>query len=194
MHRGYSFNSTADYELVREMKEKLCYVSVNIEKERQLAQETTCWDVEYKLPDGKTCMVGRERFEAPEILMRPDIIGMEEDGIADMVCSSIWGCDLDTQKALASNIWLSGGTSMIPGLSTRLENEVKENYVRVKGKGDRKILDRVKIYVHDPPRRKNAVFMGASFLASFAEDSRYISRQDYLDSGDKKADLFIKPY
>ena len=28
--RGYSFNSSADFELVRELKEKMCYVSINI--------------------------------------------------------------------------------------------------------------------------------------------------------------------
>lgn len=50
--RGYAFNSSADFEIVREIKEDLCYMSINIEKERKLAQETTVLDKEYKLPDG----------------------------------------------------------------------------------------------------------------------------------------------
>jgi actin-related protein 2 len=54
---------------------------------------------------------------------------------------------------------------MIPGLSSRLESDLKKLYVERKFKGDAKALDRVKIQVHDPPRRKNAVFMGASFFA-----------------------------
>lgn len=57
---------------------------------------------------------------------------------------------------------------MIPGLSTRLENEIKELYVAKKFKGDRKGLERVKVTVNDPPRRKNAVFLGGSFFANFA--------------------------
>ena len=65
---------------------------------------------------------------------------------------------------------------MIPGLSTRVENDIKQLYIDKKGKGDKKILDRVKIEVHDPPRRKNAVFSGASFLSTFADDSRYVSK------------------
>ena len=52
MLRGYSFNSSADYELVREIKENLCYVSINLKKERQVAKDTTVIDTEYKLPDG----------------------------------------------------------------------------------------------------------------------------------------------
>jgi len=134
-------------------------------------------DREYTLPDGRVINVGRERFEAPECLMQPENLGedySESPGLAQMVCESIWGCELDIQKPLAANIWLSGGTTMIPGLSTRMENEIKDRWVQKKGKGDASILNRVKIAVHDPPRRKNAVFMGASFLASFAQEDRYV--------------------
>jgi len=74
---------------------------------------------------------------------------------------------------------------MIPGLSTRLEHEIKELYVAKKFKGDRTGLNRVKVQVHDPPRRKNAVFMGGSFLANFAKDEQYISRQEYEENGTK---------
>jgi actin-related protein 2 len=95
MLRGYAFNSSADFELVREIKEDMCYVSINIQKERKIAQETTVLDKEYKLPDGTTILVGRERFEAPEILMNPGLIEKENDGLADMVYNSIVGCALD---------------------------------------------------------------------------------------------------
>ena len=168
MLRGYSFNSTADFELVREIKEDLCYVSINTKKERLMAKDTTVLDKEYKLPDGTTIIIGRERFEAPEILMNPALLEIEDDGMANMVYNSIVGCPLDIQKELAANIWLSGGTTMIPGLSSRLEHEIKELYVAKKFKGDRGGLNRVKVQVHDPPRRKNAVFLGASFFAKFA--------------------------
>lgn len=40
-HRGYSFNRTADFETVREIKEKLCYVSADLQMDRKLALETT---------------------------------------------------------------------------------------------------------------------------------------------------------
>ena len=41
MLRGYAFNHSADFETVRMMKEKLCYVGYNIEQEQKLALETT---------------------------------------------------------------------------------------------------------------------------------------------------------
>jgi actin-related protein 2 len=74
---------------------------------------------------------------------------------------------------------------MTPGLSSRLEKELKQLVVDKKGKGDSAILNRIKIQVHDPPRRKNAVFIGASFLANFMEDDQFISKAEYEENGVK---------
>lgn len=36
MRRGYAFNRSADFDTVRQMKEKLCYVACNYQKEMQV--------------------------------------------------------------------------------------------------------------------------------------------------------------
>jgi actin-related protein 2 len=95
MLRGYAFNSSADFELVREIKEEMCYMSINIGKERKMAQDTTVVDKEYKLPNGETIIIGRERFEAPEILMNPALIENESDDLASMIYNSIVSCPMD---------------------------------------------------------------------------------------------------
>ena len=57
--RGYAFNQTADFETVRMMKEKLCYVAYNIHAEQRLAQETTFLMEHYTLPDGRVIKVSQ---------------------------------------------------------------------------------------------------------------------------------------
>lgn len=98
--RGYAFNSSADFETVREIKEKLCYVSYELDKDRKLAQETTVVDKEYKLPDGNIIMAGRERFEAAECLFNPLLIDVESPGISELMFESINESPLDCQRAL----------------------------------------------------------------------------------------------
>lgn len=49
--RGYAFNHSADFETVRMMKEKLCYVAYNIETEQKLALETTVLVQSYTVSD-----------------------------------------------------------------------------------------------------------------------------------------------
>jgi len=142
---GYAFNSSADFELVREIKEDLCYVSIDIDKERKIARETTVINKEYTLPDGTTIYVGRERFSAPECLMNPALLEMEDEGLPRMVYDCIVKCEIDCQKELFNSIYLSGGTSMIPGMSSRIEKELQECIVKLKGKGDKSILKRVPI-------------------------------------------------
>lgn len=181
--RGYAFNSSADFETVREIKEQLCYVSYDLKKDRKLAQETTVVDKEYRLPDGNVIYVGRERFEAPECLFNPNLIDVESPGISELMFESINESPLDCQKALVQNVILTGGTTMFPGLSSRVEKDLKEIYVRDKFDGDASGLNRVKIFVNDPPRRKHGVFIGASFLANFTPIERWISKQAYEENG-----------
>ena len=61
--RGYAFNQTADFETVRMMKEKLCYVGYDIASEQKLAQETTFLVEQYTLPDWKGQYVGDHRVQ-----------------------------------------------------------------------------------------------------------------------------------
>jgi len=72
---------------------------------------------------------------------------------------------------------------MFPGFSTRCEKELKDIYVREKFKGDREGLKRIKIKVEDPPRRKHAVFVGASFVGNHLDVSKWISKQQYSEGG-----------
>ena len=67
MLRGYAFNRTADFDVVRQIKEKFCYVALDIGQERALARETTCLMESFTLPDGRVIKLGRERFEAAEV-------------------------------------------------------------------------------------------------------------------------------
>lgn len=74
---------------------------------------------------------------------------------------------------------------MFPGLSSRVEKDLKEIYVREKFNGDKSGLNRVRISVHDPPRRRHGVFIGASFLANVAPEERWISIKDWQEQGAK---------
>ena len=71
MRSGYAFNSSADFEVVKEIKENLCYVAYDEQKEKKLANETTLLDKEYQLPDKTVIRIGRERYEAAECLFNP---------------------------------------------------------------------------------------------------------------------------
>jgi actin-related protein 2 len=126
LRRGYALNRTADFETVRQMKEKLCYVSYDLELDRKLSEETTVLVESYTLPDGRVIRVGSERFEAPECLFQPHLIDNEKPGIAEMLFDMIQSADVDIRSSLYKAIVLSGGSSMYPGLPSRLEKELKQ--------------------------------------------------------------------
>ncbi|KAF8792943.1 Actin-6-like protein [Argiope bruennichi] len=79
--RGYYFTSTAEIEIVRDIKEKLCFISKDFVADmRACAKNPTSYDRTYELPDGQVLTVGSERFRCPEVLFRPSFLNLDGPG------------------------------------------------------------------------------------------------------------------
>jgi len=171
--RGYEFTTTAEREIVRDVKEKLAYVAEDYEQELSKAESSTACEVEYDLPDGSKMTIGAERFRCAELLFKPSFIGSEMTGIHETTFNSIQKCDIDIRKDLYSNIVLSGGTTMFEGIDTRLQQEI----VKLAPKN-------AKIQVKAPAERKFSVWIGGSILSSLTTfESMWVTKDEYDDAG-----------
>ena len=57
-------------------------------------------------------------------MFQPAFLGLEQAGIHETAYNSIFKCDLDIRRDLYANVVLSGGTTMFPGLSDRMQKEL----------------------------------------------------------------------
>merc|ERR1712144_57871 len=69
--------------------------------------------------DGQVITIGNERFRCPEVLFKPSMIGLEQEGIHKLCFKSIMKCDVDIRKDLYNNVVLSGGSTMFKGIDDR---------------------------------------------------------------------------
>nr|AAF00922.1 actin I [Urostyla grandis]AAM77604.1 macronuclear actin I [Urostyla grandis] len=172
--RGYNFVSSAELEIVRDIKKKTAFVALDYEASMKQAQDSSSLEKAYELPDSKIITIGNARFRCPEFLFKPlEMNGKEFDSIQDLTYNSIQECDVDVRRELYQNIILSGGTTMFEGIGERLLKEIESRAPKS-----------INVKVIASPDRRFAVWRGGSTLTSLSTfASMWITKEDYDEHG-----------
>ena len=170
--RGYNLQYSFEREYVKDMKERYCYVALDFEEEMKQYKINSSI-VDYEWPDGTLLAIGNELFRCPELLFQPNLVGIEDKGVHEIIFDSIRNCDIDIRKDLYSNVILSGGTTMFKGMSERIHKELTLA-----------APSSMKIRVDGPTKGCETVWIGGSILASLSSfQSLWITKDEYKEVG-----------
>jgi len=176
--------------LVEDVTLRCCFVT-NINRGRQLSSAIAD-------PSGVTSLSSCLKNSAPTVLFPVSgdqhllidgvtregstelLWAMDEDGmsVASMVLDAISASPIDCRKELAESLVLVGGMAMMPGFTSRLNQELKSLLATPKYENTK--IDNFKIY--QPPSKANytAWLGGAIFGATDVVVTRSLAREQYL--------------
>ena len=206
--RGYSFFTSAEKEIVRDIKERFCYVAMDFEAELEVSKTSSHIEKNWENPFcGQVITVGAARFRCPELLFEG---GNEYEALPMMIARSISRCDRSLRDGLLGNVVLSGGNTMFEGMAERIQKDLHsmtrhkyavDGYLRAYsskvlyedvlnvtydycGVVLKEAVGLETIKVVAPPERKYSTWIGGSILAGL-EGFREccISKKEYDEVG-----------
>ncbi|XP_003375256.1 actin, partial [Trichinella spiralis] len=181
----FTFDSLQEGLLVRYLKETQCFVLTD-DRQQQANDKRALVSLKQCDPDRvlacRKLQMGNERFESAEMLFHPKRWGMDVKGLPKLIFQSIQSCAIDNRRSLYDvsilfiflyllrNIFLVGGTSLLPGLQERIELEL-----------GRLVPKSVKVEVHAAPFRYHASFIGAKILADSSAIEQFTIKKDSFE-------------
>lgn len=200
---GLSCTTTADRDMVCDIKEQLAFVAMDFDGACQKAaaqkpEDRPCATYQpseemLKAASDKTFFDQRKRpdmpatglpsslhipvdllFRCPEVLFQPWLRGMSTCGIPDVAFNAVMKCDPDVRAELAANVVLAGGTMQIPGVAARLQQELSAL-----------MPTDMRVCVHPPADGQRLAWRGGSIVASEEDFERMcITREEYWEHGE----------
>ena len=178
--KGLRYFSETEMLINRFIKESLCYVSQDFEEDAAKSEENPkdylrVVEVDrFQLPDHrKMVTLDSALFKAPEGLFSPHLWGKDVPGLHEIVWKAIQACPIDQRRELSKKVYLSGASSLIPGLKERLQKELTS----LSPTG-------VAVEVHANDTCHHAAYCGASVLASLGSFQNYlVSLDDWTVAG-----------
>ena len=189
---GLYLTTTAEVDYVRQVKQDVCYLTPTPDVTEMSgsrvgimggAGATTSTSssgggvttTQYQLPDGQVITLGRERTQAPSVLFDPSLIGSEEPGAADVLCTAIAKSDLELRPKLWQQVVVSGGSTLTAGFGDRLLYECKTI-----------APSHARLRISAPPERQMSAFTGGSILASLATfNNLVVTRAEFEEHGER---------
>nr|XP_054759396.1 mucin-5AC-like [Lytechinus pictus] len=167
--RAFSVSTPFDHRILQEMKENMAYVCKDYETEMSHSDLTT--PIKYSLPDGSSVMLRkRDLFHCSETIFRPDIVGLPQKGLVQVLSDCLEKCNPEFLAGLDPTILLAGGNTKLRGFTERLQHELD--------KGD---FNRAAIA---PDNRDITTWIGGAILASHSSFAdRLITSEDFEEFG-----------
>jgi len=161
------------YEDISAMKQRCCYVAQDFETEMNDFSDSTLRHMTYTFVDGKTHTLSAERIRVSEAIFKPALLGLEQLGLHHLVYESLLRCPLDIRKDLACNIILAGGSTLLPGLGSRLQAELTSL-----------LPQSLRVQVLSSPNRAQYSWIGGSIVSSLSTfQYLWFSKAEYEEKG-----------
>ena len=167
---GISFETVNERRILKEIKEKACYVALDYEDVKKRYKK-----IKYEMPDGTLINLKDYTYRVPELLFKPEIFGREDGGVDSLCLDSINKIDTNLRKELYQSIILAGGTTLFKGFPERLSKEIKQ-LVPESLKNE--------VNVIATPGREHIAWSGGAILSNLSTfQNKWITKTEYQEYG-----------
>ena len=172
---GNYLDTSAEFDICREIKEDLCHVAESALRRDDPSLEAGTAKSKFRMPDGAEITLGAELKAAPELLFDPTLNGHECSSVVQTLVDSIRRTDVDLRTKLFESVFLAGGTTLLPKFCERFLTETAKAtpwHCRVK--------------LHAPAERQFTTWIGGSFLAHLSTfETMLTKRAEYQEQGER---------